>query len=48
MDDFILSIPKKPLVEPSYHIPLPKSLMYPFHRKLFDRTHIPRSIVYIA
>jgi|GEM_PF-4660874 len=29
IDDFILSIPRKPLVEHSYHIPLPKSLMYP-------------------
>jgi hypothetical protein len=27
IDGFILSIPRKPLVEPSYHIPLPKSLM---------------------
>jgi|GEM_PF-4721636 len=46
MDGFILSIPRKPLVEPLYsvldvekpslyHIPLPKSLMFPFHWKLF-------------
>jgi hypothetical protein len=27
IDNFILSIPKKTLVEPSYYIPLPKSLM---------------------
>jgi hypothetical protein len=44
IDDFMLSIPKEPFVEPSCHIPLPKGLMYPFHRKPFDRTHILRSL----